>query len=1021
MKAKDKLLAKNINNKSKSKLKNNSKQNILTIEDKKKKPNINIFQDFFNNNTAETKYHKVKIKKMNQSVKDINPQKNTSNIVNRITQSNKDYEKTENKIYKRTDYEKDHYYFSFNKYLKGKKKIRIITKKLGKYKNNILYKKDAYSPLAKTINYKNEDYNDDNDDDDEEIEYKEEKENNDDEIEENESNNEDDPHKEGDIMFRTLYSANINKKGITKKIKDRNKSVQNDNKNKEVKMQKIEDNNISNDKLNASNKNAIDNKNSNDLDDIDIVRRKRTNTIKIPKSLAHKKNDKSNPISSKYNMERTIDLYVLDGNEDIIISPKSKKEIDTNRNVFRKIVAENLKTNSKMKEKTFNKLTGFVLIRKNKGKKAYEIELEDNIEKINSIFKNKKIMINNEIVQMISLNNVLKYQNDIKSLNEKIKKLKKNINKEEYALEKEMNKDKIKDTEIENLKSKIEELNKIINNQKLELEKYVNNNNSNEAEQLKQPSQTIEKEKEKEKKEKENTTLIHQVSNSSNKKKINTQIEYNQKNIKDMKERIQKYKDELKKRPGHRQSYLSMENRNSKMNINKIKKHKNSVEIPRSKFIDFEKKKNEVNQKNDNQKAENIQKDENNQKTENIQKDESNQKIEDVQKDENVQKNENNAKNEDEDEDDDDTEYGLDFKDDRNNPKSKKMRKAVNRFNQKYSTVIKEEKKLIKLKEKEEADKQKEDNEENGEDYNNENDNNNNAQNNENLNKIQEKDKLEKEEKERQEAERLEKEKQEAERIDKLNKEKIEKEELEKKEKERIEREEAEKKEKERKLIEEERKRKEEIERKKKEEEENKKKKEEERRKKMEEEKKKKEEEEKKKKEEEEKKKKEEEEKKKKEEEEKKKKEEEEKKKKEEEEKKKKEEEEKKKKEEEEKKKKEEEEKKKKEEEEEKKKKEIKEEKLKEGKQPSLVNKFEGGTKNKMQGNFAKMLADKLKMPPGGMKKVNIDAPKRESNPRIIQNNVDVSKLIEQKPFKGRAARRKPTRKVFIEKNEEDN
>ena len=74
-----------------------------------------------------------------------------------------------------------------------------------------------------------------------------------------------------------------------------------------------------------------------------------------------------------------------------------------------------------------------------------------------------------------------------------------------------------------------------------------------------------------------------------------------------------------------------------------------------------------------------------------------------------------------------------------------------------------------------------------------------------------------------------------------------------------------------------------------------------------------------------------------------------------------------------------------------------------------------------MQGNFAKMLADKLKMPPGGMRKVNIDAPKRESNPPIMENKVNVSELIEQKPFKGRAARRKPTKKVFIEKNEDNN
>jgi len=973
MKPKDKLLTKNVNNKSNSKLKNNSKQNNIKTVDKKKKLNINIFQDFFNNNnTGEAKYQKIKIKKNNKSVKDINPQKNVSNIVNRITQSNKDYEKTEHTIYKRPEYEKDHDYFSFNKYIKGKRKIRIITKKLSKYKNNKLYKKDADPPLIRTLNFKNEDENYDNDDEDND-----EKENNDDdEIEQNENNNEEDSHKEGDIMFRTLYSANINKKGIIKKIKNRNKSVQYDNKNKEDKMEKKEKNNISDDKLNASIKNVNDNMSSKDLSSKDINKI----TIKIPKSLINKKNDKNSQLSSKYNMERTIDLYVIDGNEEISISPINKKEIDTNRNIFRKIVEENLKTNSKIKEKSLNKLTGFVLIRKNKGKKAYEIELEDNLEKINSIFKSKKIMINNETIQMISLNDILKYQSDIKSLNEKIKKLKIDISIEENNLEKEINKDKNKDNEITNLKSKIEELNEIIKKQKLELEKYANNSNLTENEKLKKSNQTIEKEKEKEQenekekekenekekeKEKDNSTLANQVSSNS-KKLLNTQIEYNQKNINDMKERIQKYKDELKKGPGQRQSCLGLENKYSNKSITKSKKYKNSVEIPKSKYIDFDKKKNEDNQKIENVQKdeakpaiENTQKNENSQTTENNKKNETNQKIEDIPKNENQQADENKKESEDE----DDTEYALNFKDDRNNPKSKKMRKAVNRFNQRFSRVIKEEKKLIKLKEKEEAEKEikeNEENEEDGEENNNEKDN-NNAQNIENLNQTKEK-----EEKERKEAERLQREKEEAERIEKLNKEKIEKEELEKKK-----REEEERKEKERIKLDEERKRKEEEEKKKKEEEE-KKKKEEEEKKKKEEEKKKKEEEEKKKKEEE-----------------------------------------RKKKEEEEKKKKEEEEKKKMEEEE-------KEKKSKEEKR-IMPNKIEGASKNKMQGNFAKMLADKLKMPPGGMRKVNIESPKRESNPPIIQNNVDVSKLLEDQPFKGRAARRKPTRKVFIEKNDEDN
>jgi hypothetical protein len=74
-----------------------------------------------------------------------------------------------------------------------------------------------------------------------------------------------------------------------------------------------------------------------------------------------------------------------------------------------------------------------------------------------------------------------------------------------------------------------------------------------------------------------------------------------------------------------------------------------------------------------------------------------------------------------------------------------------------------------------------------------------------------------------------------------------------------------------------------------------------------------------------------------------------------------------------------------------------------------------------MGGNFAKMLADKIKMPPGGgigmgmgMKK---GAGQRNSvsKPPVIENNKNVMQLLEEQPFKGRKDKRKPTRKVFVE------
>ena len=100
-----------------------------------------------------------------------------------------------------------------------------------------------------------------------------------------------------------------------------------------------------------------------------------------------------------------------------------------------------------------------------------------------------------------------------------------------------------------------------------------------------------------------------------------------------------------------------------------------------------------------------------------------------------------------------------------------------------------------------------------------------------------------------------------------------------------------------------------------------------------------------------------------------------------------------------------------------------KKEKEKKDKPGKINNKFGGGVQNKFAGNFAKMLADKLKLAPGGgMKKGVFDFSKRDSKSKpVMQNNLDVTNLIEQQPFKGRSRKRKPTKKVFIEQIEEEN
>ncbi len=67
-----------------------------------------------------------------------------------------------------------------------------------------------------------------------------------------------------------------------------------------------------------------------------------------------------------------------------------------------------------------------------------------------------------------------------------------------------------------------------------------------------------------------------------------------------------------------------------------------------------------------------------------------------------------------------------------------------------------------------------------------------------------------------------------------------------------------------------------------------------------------------------------------------------------------------------------------------------------------------------MGGNFAKMLADKLKMPPGGGMGMMGMGPKKNDKPPVVEKNVNVQQLLEEQPFVGRKNKRKPTKKVFV-------
>ena len=733
---------------------------------------------------------------------------------------------------------------------------------------------------------------------------------------------ESDEEEKDDFIHRTFYRTSLDNKGLNNE-KYKSPNIRDDKDKDKSKDKKIKEqsNKQSNDKYSISMEKTDDIRYNNEDKKIysninDKQRNYKTeyNNDSNEKSngdIYHKyekRNIYSPNIANQFNKlidERTIDLFVIDGDDDIVVSTKNKKKIDRKRNKFKEIYIEKYDSETPVRN---DKLTGFVLIRKNNGKKVYDLHLEDDIDKINSIFKNKEVMINNELLQIIPLKKLIHYQNELKNNDDKIYKLQSDLNKKESNKEKDKDKEteklKEKDRQIANLRAKNDELNNLAKSQEQQI-------NQNEKE-LKQIKSSYEKLKEQyQLLEKEKKSLVEQAESYKLKKKVvqfQLDEKNDQKNIKEMKERIKKYKDELRKVPPpearHRLSFSKIEDPDLliKEAQNTKKQHKGSLYF---------------SQGNDN-------------------------KVNHLPK-----------KEEEDDDEEDDIDMGVEGGD----LKAKKMKNAVNRFKKKYHDVIKEEKKISRMKEKEEKEKNEEKELENDSNY----DNNEEfirKQKEEEEMKMREKIEIERREneererKEREERERKEreerekKEREEREKKEREEREKKEREEREKKERERKEKEERERKEREKK--EKEKREREEKERKEKEERERKEREKKEKEKREREEKERKEKE--------------------------------------------------------------------------KRDKEEKERKEKEKKDKAVM----GGAKpigpppcqNKMMGgNFAKMLADKLKMPPGGGMGMGMKKGQRNSvsKPPIIENNVNVVQLLEEQPFKGRRDKRKPTRKVFVE------
>ena len=435
--------------------------------------------------------------------------------------------------------------------------------------------------------------------------------------------------------------------------------------------------------------------------------------------------------------ERTIDLYVIDTDgEEPIVSTRNKKKIDRTRNKIKEVQIEKYDAKTPIRDE---KLTGFVLIRKSKGKRIYDVEFEDDIDKINEILKNKKVMIKNEIIQFSTLTKLSNYERDIKNYTDKISRLQNDLNKKDYSKVRDNNDDKYRDYEkqISALKSKNDELNKKAYKLQDELDENIREfkqvrlaydqlKDSIEREKLEK--EKLEREKmEKEKKEKEQ--VVKEEPSKIKKKAAQMQHDEDndQKAIKEMKLRIKKYKDVLRN-PDEKNKipFTYRQDDPNKGNISPTKKrHKANIEVPE----------NKDSQVIDTQPAE--------------------------------------------EEDDEIGEYVL-GDEDAKDPRKRKMKNAVNRFRKKYHEVIKEEKKAQREKEKEE--REREENEER-------------ELEDENYQEEKERQEREREELERQERER--KEREERERREREERERREREERERKEREERERKERERKEKE--------------------------------------------------------------------------------------------------------------------------------------------------------------------------------------------------------------------------------
>ena len=187
-----------------------------------------------------------------------------------------------------------------------------------------------------------------------------------------ESNDEEDSEKD-DFLHRPFYKPTIENKRPDNDKKQIQKKTEEKDKDKERKKEKAKNRETEKRRLDLS---------FNNTNDKLFISMEKTDDIhyNIEDKKIYSNKNNNNPNSNYKNSrtrkginlqnERTIDFFVVDGEEEVVVSTKNRKKIDRKRNKFKEVIIEKYDASTPVKVEKF---TGFILTRRSNGKKVYDL------------------------------------------------------------------------------------------------------------------------------------------------------------------------------------------------------------------------------------------------------------------------------------------------------------------------------------------------------------------------------------------------------------------------------------------------------------------------------------------------------------------------------------------------------------------------------------------------------------------------------------------------------------------------